>query len=100
MNNTIKIAIASFLVGFILGLIVIFALPKKEPQKQIIEVEKYIIEQSEKRYDSLQILLIKSNKKTDSLKSIINEKTNSYKPLERIIINDSIRTNNVSRFFK
>lgn len=50
----------------------------------LIEVEKYIIEQSEKRYDSLQILLIKSNKKTDSLKSIINEKTNSYKPLEHI----------------
>lgn len=100
MNNNFKIAIGSFLGGFILGLIVIFALPKKEPQKQIIEVEKYIIEQSEKRYDSLSILLIKSNKKADSLKSIINEKTNNYKPLERTVITDSIRTNNVSRFIK
>lgn len=100
MNNTIKIAIASFLVGFILGLIVIFALPKKEPQKQIIEVEKYIIEQSEKRYDSLQIQLDYSQKKIDSLKKVKHEKVIIYKPLERVIINDSMRTNNVSRFFK
>lgn len=93
----------------IIGLVIFFALiglmliglqPKPTPQPQIIEVEKYIIKESEKKFDSLQIELQKSDSKIKELQKLKHEKIKSYKPIERVPINDSIRRNNVNRFFK
>lgn len=100
MSNNFKIAIGSFLGGFLLGLSIILLMPKKEPNVQTIEVERYIIKESEGKVDSLIKLSIASKKMIDSLKNIKHEKSTNYKPLERVIINDSIRSKNVSRFFK
>lgn len=100
MSNNFKIAIGSFLGGFILGLIIVLALPNKQPQQTTTEVERYIINESEGKVDSLIKLSIASKKTIDSLKNIKHEKSTNYKPLERTVITDSSKSKNVLRFLK
>lgn len=100
MSNNFKIAIGSFLGGFILGLIIVLALPNKQPQQTTTEVEHYIFDQSVSKVDSFIGLQIASQKTIDSLKKVKNEKVIIYKPLVRTIVTDSVRSNNVSRFIK
>lgn len=101
MNYNYKYIGIGLLVFFaLIGLMLIGLQPKPTPQPQIIEVEKYKIEVSEKIYDSLEIELQKSDSKIKQLEKKKHEKINSYKPIERVPINDSLRTINVNRFFK
>jgi hypothetical protein len=101
MNLNYKYIGIGLLVFFaLIGLMLIGLQPKPTPQPQIIEVEKYKIEVSEKIYDSLEIELQKSDSRIKQLEKKKHEKINSYKPIERVPITDSIRRNNVSRFFK
>jgi phage-related protein len=74
--------------------------PKPTPEPQIIEVEKYIIKESEKKFDSLAIELVKSKQKIKDLENKKHEKIKNHKPLERVIITDSARQSNVNRFFR
>lgn len=101
MNLNYKYIGIGLLIFFaLIGLMLIGLQPKQAPQPQIIEVEKYIIKESEKKFDSLEIELKKSDSRIKQLEKKKHEKINSYKPIERVFINDSIRRNNVSRFFK
>lgn len=101
MNLNYKYIGIGLLVFFaLIGLMLIGLQPKPTPQPQIIEVEKYIIKESEKKFDSLEIELQKSDSRIKQLEKKKHEKIKSYKPIERVPINDSIRRNNVSRFFK
>lgn len=100
MNNNLKLIIVAILIAFVLGGVLTLVLTPIKVEKVPIIKEKIVIKESERVYDSLSVELSKSNKRTLELIKKRNEKTNSYKPLERVVINDSIRTNNVSRFFK
>jgi len=101
MNNYYKVGLVSFGVGFILGVFTcILATPKTLPKVETVEVEKYIIKESQITIDSLVKVGIAKDKTIDSLTKKRNEKVTNYKPLERVIITDSIRTKNLSRFIK
>lgn len=101
MNNYYKVAIGFFLGGFLVCFLVFnFTTPKQLPKVETVEVEKYIIKESQITIDSLVKVGIIRDKIIDSLKNKKHEKVTTYKPLERVIINDSIRTKNVSRFLK
>lgn len=101
MNYNYKYIGIGLVVFFaLIGLMLIGLQPNPTPKPQIIEVEKYIIKESEKKFNSLQIELQKSDSKIKQLEKLKHEKIKSYKPIERVPINDSIRTINVNRFFK
>jgi hypothetical protein len=84
----------------LIGLMLIGLQPKPTPEPQIIEVEKYIIKESEKKFDSLEIKLKKSDSKIKELQKKKYEKIKNHKPLERFIVTDSARQSNVNRFFR
>jgi len=101
MNNYYKVGIVSFIGGFLIGLLTCYlTTPKSVPIPQIIEVEKYKIKEAQTIIDSLKVVGIARDKTIDSLKKIRHEKIINHKPLERVIINDSIRTKNLLRFIK
>jgi hypothetical protein len=84
----------------LIGLMLIGLQPKPTPEPQIIEVEKYIIKESEKKFDSLAIELVKSKQKIKDLENKKHEKIKNHKPMERFIVTDSARQSNVNRFFR
>jgi hypothetical protein len=84
----------------LIGLMLIGLQPKPTPEPQIIEVEKYIIKESEKKFDSLKIELQKIDSKIKELEKKKHEKIKNHKPLERVIVTDSARQSNVNRFFR
>lgn len=102
LSPLVKYVAIAFVCGLLLGYLVAIATIgcHKELPPQVIEVEKYIINESEKIYDSLTIELVKSNQKIKDLEKIKYEKIKNHKPLERVIITDSARQSNVNRFFR
>lgn len=100
LNPIITYIVISFFVGFLLGCLVPLAFMPKEKIEVPIEVEKYIIKESQKVYDSLALDLVKKDKRIEDLKQLRYETIKNHKPLERVHITDSARASNVTRFFK
>jgi uncharacterized membrane-anchored protein YhcB (DUF1043 family) len=100
LSPLVKYIAIAFVCGLFLGYLVAIATLHPKVVTQTIEVEKYIISESEKIYDSLSIELVKSNQKIKDLEKIKYEKIKTHKPLERVIITDSARQSNVNRFFR
>lgn len=100
LNPIITYIAISFLVGFFLGCFVPLAFLPKEKIEVPIEVEKYIIKESQKAYDSLALELVKKDKRIEDLKQLRYEAIKNHKPLERGHVTDSARSSNVKRFFK
>jgi hypothetical protein len=101
MNLNYKYIGVGLVVFFaLIGLMLIGLQPKPTPEPQIIEVEKYIIKESEKKFDSLEIELKKIDSKIKELEKKKYEKIKNHKPMERFIVTDSARQSNVNRFFR
>jgi hypothetical protein len=101
MNYNYKYIGVGLVVFFaLIGLMLIGLQPKPTPETQIIKVEKYIIKESEKKFDSLEIELKKIHSKIKELENKKHEKIKNHKPLERFIVTDSARQSNVNRFFR
>jgi hypothetical protein len=101
MNYNYKYIGVGLVVFFaLIGLMLIGLQPKPTPEPPIIEVEKYIIKESEKKFDSLKIELQKIDSKIKELENKKHEKIKNHKPIERVIVTDSARQINVNRFFR
>jgi len=100
LNPIITYIVISFVCGVLLGFLVANTLLPPKIIKEPIEVEKYILQESEKAYDSIAFELLKSNKRIADLEKIKYEKIKTHRPIVRVPVTDSTRASNVKRFFK